>query len=580
MQQKVLAVIEKIEKERDETPKQNAALVYCLLGHRVKAKRMKKLGLPTTYEEAMQSPYRDRWLEACNSEMSSLEQHGTWILVPRPTDRKVLKNKWVFVIKHNADGSIERFKARLVIKGYEEVFGIDYDNVFSPVLRFETLRFLLTLGATMDYEIHQMDVKTAFLNGEMDKTIYMEQPPGYVKKGKEDFVCLLEKSLYGLKQAPRIWNRLIATKLKKMGFLQLQSDECVFIRFVDGKIQVITVYVDDLIIMTPNLLQCNGIKKKLQSEFDMKDLGPIHHILGWKITRNREKRTITISQEHYAETILEQFGFQDSNSKPIPIDPGLRLSKKMEAESIKDKLFMKDKPYRAIVGSLMYLAVATRPDLAFFTHEMSKFVTNPGPQHWNALKNGLRYLKGTKNYGLTLGGIVSNDEMKKLNLKVKELSFRGFSDADFANSLDDRRSIAGILVELWGSPIAWISKIQPTVALSTTEAEYMALCKLTQELFYFKNLCGEMNLKVKQPITMMEDNNSCIKICENHEMHQRTKHIDLRYHFIRDAIEHQIVKIEKVNSEDNVADIFTKPLARIKFQRLRNMLRVHRNDEN
>ncbi len=419
-----------------------------------------------------------------------------------------------------------------------------------------------------------MDVKTAFLNGEIDKIIYMEQPPGYVKRGEEHLVCLLKKSLYGLKQAPRIWNKLLTKTLKRYGFEQLHSDECVFIRQASNGLEIVTIYVDDLIILTPTDEQTTEIKELLRKSFEMKDLGPIHYILGWKITRNRENRTITISQESYVDTILEKFHFTDCNATKIPIDPGLRLSKEMAPKTDKEKLEMRNKPYREIVGSLMYLTIGTRPDLAFLTHELSKFVTNPGLKHWGAAKNGLRYLKGTKNYGLVLGGKIQKQNMSKLQINIKELALRGLSDADFANSIDDRRSVAGILVELWNSPIAWTSKIQPSVALSTTEAEYMALCKLTQELFYFRNLCKEMNLPLKEPSTMMEDNNSCIKIAENDEFHQRTKHIDLRYHFIRDAIKDRIVRIEKVDSKENIADIFTKPLPRIQFQRLREKLRL------
>ncbi len=200
---------------------------------------------------------------------------------------------------------------------------------------------------------------------------------------------------------------------------------------------------------------------------------------------------------------------------------------------------------------------------------MSKYITNPGPKHWKAAKNALRYLKETKDYGLILGHKEYENKME-----IKELKFKGLSDADFANSIDDRKSIGGILVNLWNSPIAWTSKIQPTVALSTTEAEYMALCKLTQEVFYFRKLCKEMKLNIKEPITMMEDNNSCIKIAQNDEFHQRTKHIDVKYHFIREALEKGIVEIKRVDSKENIADIFTKPLARVQFEKLRNLLRV------
>jgi histone deacetylase 1/2 len=556
-----------ILREERELPTDHVELFLCLISRRVLPQN-----IPKTIEEAMQSLEKEYWLGATDSEMHSLIKNQTWRLVPRPLDRKVLKNKWVFVIKRKADGSIERYKARLVIKGFEEIFGIDYDDIYSPVLRFESLRFFLIFAAVLDYEIHQMDVKTAFLNGEIDKEIYMEQPPGYAKKGEETFVCLLQKSLYGLKQAPRIWNKLLTNKLKLLGFRQLYSDNCVFIRFKEGTLQIVTTYVDDLIIIAKDEAMINEIKQMLMHEFEMKDLGPIHYILGWKITRNRKDRTITISQQKYAEDILERFGYSECNSASIPMDPGVKLSKEMAPKTKKETLFMATKPYRAVVGSFMYLVMATRPDLAYFTHEMSKYVTDPGPKHWQVLKNGLRYLQGTKHFGLTLGGIIEKPEM---SIKVRELVFKGHSDADFANSVDDRRSVAGIIVELWNSPIAWTSKIQPTIALSTTEAEYMALCRLTQEIFYFRKLCKEMNLKVKEPITLMEDNNSCIKISTNDELHQRTKHIDVKYHFIKDAIEKGIVEVHRVNSKENVADIFTKPLARIQFQRLRDQLRVH-----
>ena len=498
-------------------------------------------------------------------------ENETWILTERPKDKKVLKCRWVFVIKYDENGSIERFKARLVIKGYEETYGIDYDEIFSPVLRFETLRFLLTLGAVKDYEIHQMDVKTAFLNGEIDKPIYMEQPEGYAKENQEHLVCLLKKSLYGLKQAPRIWNKLLTKSLEAEGFQQLQSDNCVFVRHVENGIEIIATYVDDMTIITPTKPQMVKVKKMLQSKFEVKDLREIHHILGWKIRRNRKERTIEISQKKYIEKILEKFKFTDCHGTKIPIDPGFKLSKEMEYNTDQEKLFMRNKPYRAIVGSLMYLAVGTRPDLAYVTHELSKYITNPGPKHWKAAKNALRYLKETKDYGLILG---CKDHYRENKMEIKELKFKGLSDADFANSIDDRRSIGGILVNLWNSPIAWTSKIQPTVALSTTEAEYMALCKLTQELFYFRKLCKEMKLNIKEPITMMEDNNSCIKISQNDEFHQRTKHIDVKYHFIREALEKGIVQIKRVDSKENIADIFTKPLAKVQFEKLRDLLGV------
>jgi hypothetical protein len=245
----------------------------------------------------------------------------------------------------------------------------------------------------MGYEIHQMDVKTAFLNGDIDHYILMEQPEGYVQKGKEDYVCKLKRSLYGLKQAPRIWYQLLITTLECEGFRRLDTENCILVRISASAIDIISVYVDDLIIITNNMQRMSKVKTALCAHFKMTDLGEIHFILGWNIQRNRRARTITIDQSKYAENMLKNFNMIDAHPSAIPMDPGIHLSKSMAPNTAQERALMADKPYRQLVGSFMYLVVSTRPDLAFFVHEVSKFVTNPGPTHWKALKHGLRYLK-------------------------------------------------------------------------------------------------------------------------------------------------------------------------------------------
>ncbi|OWZ10531.1 polyprotein [Phytophthora megakarya] len=322
-------------------------------------------------------------------------ENVTWKLVPRSRHLKVLGNRWLLRVKYKSTGEIERFKARLVIKGFMQIYGIDYLEVYSPVVRLDTLRVLLTLAGTWDYEAHQMDVTTAFLNGEIDAEVYMEQPEEYVQEGKEDWVCLLLKSLYGLKQAPRVWFRLLKTFLEKQAFGVLSSEPCVAVKVIDDWLVFISIYVDDLILFAPNLDMIQMLKDMLSSRFKMKDLGELHYILGWEISRNRRERTVFVSQRKYAMTVLERFQMSNCNGCKTPGTMNLKLSKVMCPTDADKKALMKMKPYREVIGSLMYLMLGTRPDLAYLVRECSQFLDNPGILYCRAVKQGLRYLKET-----------------------------------------------------------------------------------------------------------------------------------------------------------------------------------------
>ncbi|KAE8902249.1 Retrovirus-related Pol polyprotein from transposon TNT 1-94 [Phytophthora fragariae] len=421
---------------------------------------------------------------------------------------------------------------------------------------------LLTLAAIWNYEVDQMDVTTAFLNGPIDGEVYMEQPKGYEEAGKEVWVCMLDKSLYGLKQAPRVWFRLLKDHLEKQGFTIMNCEACVAVKVIDGELVFISIYVDDLILFAPNKKLMKELKQMLHVRFEMKDLGPIHYILGREITRNRKERTIFINQRKYADKVLHRFGMERCNGCKVPSTPDLELSKVMCPTTKEEKDLMSGKPYRAVIGSLMYLMLGTRPDLAYLVRECSQFLENPGILHWRAAKRGLRYLKETQDWGLQFGGVQWSQQ--KLNDHLK-----AFADADFANRVDDRKSIAGYLTQFCGSTIFWASQTERTVALHTTEAEYMALSLLVQEVIHLRQMLKELKVKQNNPSDVFVDNESTRKLANNPEFHSRTQHIDVRHHFVRERVELNEITVKRVAGTDNAADAFTKPLPQVKLEQHR-----------
>ncbi|POM69092.1 Gag-pol Polyprotein [Phytophthora palmivora] len=415
--------------------------------------------------------------------------NGTWVLVPRPKGRKILRSRWVFVVKYTGTGEIDRFKARLVVKGFVQEY-----EIFSPVIRMEVLRLLLTIAALLDLEIDQMDVKTAFLTGFLEEEIYMAQPEGFTTPGQEDLVCKLIKSLYGMKQAPRVWYQTLSDFLVKLNFSKLIKGSCVFIRTIDGVTCYIAVYVDDLLIIAPTRALVSELKSALKKRFSMTDLGEVKYLLGWSIQRDRKNRTIFVHQHKYVTKVIDRFS--DYIPYPITTPAGQNvkpsLSSQPATEAEKDA--MKSYPYREAVGSTSW------PDMAFYMREVSPFLANPGMEHWNAVVRGLKYLAGTKYYGICLGG---SQEVTPENLAGH---VEAYSDSDYANSPDTRRSVGGYVTMLSNSPISCLSRKHHTVVLSTTEAEYIALCHCMQEMIFLKLLLRALGFATSQPNLINEDN--------------------------------------------------------------------------
>jgi hypothetical protein len=497
-------------------------------------------------------------------EFDSLTKNNTWTLVKdMPPGRKAIGCRWVFKRKLNNDGSVSRYKARLVAKGYSQRHGIDYEETYAPVAKFTSIRTILAIGAALDLEIHQMDVKTAFLNGDLEEEIYMDVPEGL--KVPSGYKCKLNRTLYGLKQSPRMWNKKLDMFLHDIGFKVLQTDTSLYVRKDDTELTMIAVYVDDLLILSSMMDALNEVKKALTMKFEMSDEGDIdgNTHLGFRITRDRAKRSLTMDQETYAKSILTRFGMEDCNPVVTPLNPGVKLLKEENEDSEMKK---RTTHLQQIIGSLMYLMLGTRPDLAAAVGIVSQFASRPSPAHLHAAQHILKYVKGTTDV--------------KLHFKQKgDLTLTGYTDSDWGGDVNTRRSVSGYLFKLHGGAVSWSSKHQPTVALSSMEAEYMALTHATKEAIWLKMFLAELGMDLKQPLVLYEDNQSSVQLVKHPAHHACTKHIDIRHHFVREKVENGEIDLRHLPTSLMTADALTKPLGRQIFERHRKEMGLLGEDD-
>lgn len=507
------------------------------------------LGDTPSYSQAMKSEDAPKWMSAMKEEIDAIYGLGTFELVPLPPGRKAIGCKWVFRIKRDASGAITRYKARLVAQGFYQLPGIDFGETFAPVARIESLRILFALAAIYDWEIGQMDVKNAFLNGELKEEIYMDQPKGFVAEGKAGYVWRLLKSLYGLKQASRVWYQKFRAVLLKLGFHPLLADPCVFVRILEKRLSIIACHVDDLGLFCNSVAILTTLKAELKAEFEMTDLGEMKLIVGLAVTRDRSKRTITISQSHYVEKFTDRFGDDAFTGKAItPLAAGAQLTKAQCPSTDAERDAMKNIPYQIAVGSIMYAAICTRPDLSHSVGLASQFSSNPGPAHWAAVKRILRHSNATKTLGLTFGGLG-----KAIDLEV-------YCDADYAQDPDKRRSTTGYVCRIAGGAVSYASRKQGCVTTSTVEAEYVAACSAAKEVVWIRLFLSEIGFPQLSPTPMYIDNSGSLRLTQDNTLHNRTKHIDVQYHYIRELVEQNVIAPEHVPSDKNISDIFTKPL--------------------
>lgn len=395
-----------------------------------------------------------------------------------------------------------------------------------------------------------MDVDTAFLNGDLHHEIFMSQPPGFQSKGK-NLVCRLKRSLYGLKQGAREWYIVMDDFMASIGLHKCDADPCLYVANKNGKMLLATLYVDDLIIASNSVDMMANMKKSLKSRFSMKDLGRLHFCLGIEVVW-RKDGSLMLRQEQFIKRVLEKFRMSDCKPVFTPLQPGVNLTKEMCASSEEDIQLMKDVPYRSAVGSLIYLVTATRPDIAAAVGAVSKYLENPGQEHWTAVKRIFRYLKGTMDLGLVF--------------KSENTLLSGYSDANWAGDLDTRRSTTGFVFKVGNCTVSWVSKRQPTVALSTAEAEYMALAHAARNAKWLRQLMMDIGLPQDAPTLIYEDNQGCIAMAKNHMIQERTKHIDIRHHFLRELVAGKVVKVLYCETDKMLADILTKGLTREKHE--------------
>lgn len=502
---------------------------------------------PTSYVEASKNK---EWLKAMQEEIVALEQNQTWELVSKLRDVKPISCKWVYKIKHRTDGSIERHKARLVARGFSQQYGLDYDETFSPVAKLITVRVLLALAANKSWNLWQLDVKNAFLHGELDKEIYMAQPMGFESKDHPNYVCKLRKAIYGLKQSPRAWYGKIAEFLTHNGYLVTSADSSLFIKAKGGKLAIVLVYVDDLIITGNYDEEILQIKENFSVRFQMKDLGELKHFLGLEIDRTQEG--IFLNQNKYAKDLLKRFGMLKCKPISTPLEPSRKLSA-YEGNDLKDATM-----YRQLVGGLIYLTI-TRPDISFAVGVMSRYMQSPKKPHLEVVRRILRYIKGTLGYGI-------------MYKKGGDCKLVGYCDADYAGDYDTRRSTTGYVFMLGSGAVSWCSKLQPTVSLSTTESEYRAAAATAQECTWLMLLLKDLHHPINDSIPVFCDNLSAIKLAENPVFHARTKHVEVHYHFIREKVLQEEILLQHVDTEKQNADLFTKGLSIGKLKNFCNQL--------
>jgi Reverse transcriptase (RNA-dependent DNA polymerase) len=498
---------------------------------------------PASYAEAMQSDNTTEWTDACQYEIDALSKNNTWELVDLPAGRKAVKSKWVFKLK--SDG---RYRARLVAKGFTQIPGIDYDETFSPVARFESLRLLLALAALEDWEIHQLDVKSAFLNGVLDEEIYMEQPQGFIIAGKETKVCRLRKAIYGLKQASRAWNQQFHGVLIELGFTRTFSDAGIYVyqqRGGDGPLFII-LYVDDITILGASLKAVKRLKADLSKRYEITDLGEIESYLGIRITRDRPRKRLEIDQSGYITDVLDRFGMADANphNTPLPAGAEVHLVKYTEQASQSEI-----KNYQSLIGSLLYVQIGTRPDISFAVSRLAQYAVNPSPQHLRLAQYILSYLVGSVDTRICYDG--ANGD-----------GLHGYSDSSLGDQTDDRHSTSGYVFLLANGATSWSSRKQKTVAQNTTEAEYMAMTDAANQAAWYRGLLKELGYSVDNPIPIHGDNKGAIDLALNPVTGRRSKHIDIKHHVIREYIDNEQISLVRTPTTEMVADGFTKALSR------------------
>ena len=503
-----------------------------------------------TYKDILKLPpsTQPEWQAACEREIETLQNREVFKLVKRPQDRKVIKNRWVFDVKDDGQK-----RAHLVAKGFSQVEGLDFDQIFSPVVRFETVCLILAMAALNDWVMYGLDVHNAYLYGEPDEEIYMEQPEGFRVQGQENDVLRLCRALYGLKQAGLAWWQALKESMEKLGFKSLNSDAGVFILKINGSFVIAIIYVDDAIFCGPIKAFVIKYKEAFKKRWETRDLGELTQFLRMKITCDGRK--IHLDQCAYLRVVLERCGMSNAKSAVTPLPAGYVPTKPAPEYAAPRDLRSR---YQTVIGSLLCLMLGTRPDIAYAVTKLAQYAANPLQEHLDKALYICRYLVGTQHYCLAYNGSSGK-------------GLHAITDSDWASDKSDRRSQSGYFVSLAGGLISWTSRAQKTIALLSTEAEYMVLSDCSCQVVWMHTLLGELGYHFG-PIPICGDNQGSIFIASNPVTEKHSKHIDIWYHYIREVIARKLATVYFIDGDKNPTDLLTKNLGSVKFLKFRSEL--------
>lgn len=474
---------------------------------------------PANVEEAMDL---DVWRLAMQEELEMIDKNSTWELTEKPVDRKTIGVKWIFKTKLNNDGSISKQKARLVVKGYAQSAGIDYKDTFALVARLDTIRLLIAITAQNGWFLYQLDVKSAFLNGFLEEETYVDQPEGFVIEGKEDHVYRLKKALYGLKQAPRAWYNRLDDHLIKLGFEKSETEVTLYIKQSGSDFIILSVYVDDLLILGNCKKLIEEFKTDMKNTFEMNDLGLLTYFLGLEIYQT--SAGIMVSQKKFALDVLLEFSMDKCKAVKTPLVVGQKFQREDGSSNVDGSIF------RSIIGSLLYLS-ASRQDIMFAVSLMSRFMQNPSEIHMKAVKRILRFIKGTADYGI----VYANTNSVKPS---------GYSDSDWAESDEGMKSTTSYCFSIGSGVISWCSKKQLVVAQSTAEAKYVAASKGANQAIWLRKVLSDLKMPPTEPTMLFMDNKAAIAIVKNSVLHDKTKHFKIKLHVIQHYEEKKMIQVE------------------------------------
>ena len=505
---------------------------------------------PLTLLQATKRPDWNKWEAAIQDELKSLAAFETFEVVDLPPSKRPVGCKYVFKIKYKPDGTIDKYKVRLVAQGFLQQEGIDYNEVFAPVVDSTSISLLLTIANHENWEIEQMDVVTAFLHGRLEEEVYMRIPPYMNIPNSANKVLKLKGALYGLKQSSNVWGKTFERFMIKSGFKQCVLDTCIYTRGTGQSRIILGIHVDDQAIIGPNKIVIKKFKEDLATEFKMKDLGALTHILGVEVKRDRQNKVLTLHQASYVRQILERYDMKDCNPTRLPFTPNLTFDQDDEPKTTPEPEIVTE--YRAKIGSLIYAMKQTRLDIFYPLSILAKHMSNPGPAHIKALHQLLRYLQGTKDCGLTYVG-------------RKKFEVRGYCDASYRQCQFSAKSITGWVTTVGGTALSWKYQKQSTVAQSTAESEYIAACSVSKECVYLKQLLFELAYPVN--ITVYCDSKAAIAMIMNPVQRQKCKAFLVVYHYVRECHKVKRLRYEFLSGALQPADMFTKPLPFVTLSR-------------